>query len=101
VLLKRIRTLTRYAIALKWIDIDPTAGVGSYRSKEIHTWTDDELELFEARWLPGTRQRLAYSLHLYTGQRGSDICPMAHMDIHGDAIDVVQEKTDQAEADEK
>jgi enterobacteria phage integrase len=101
VLLKRIRTLVRYGLALKWIETDPTTGVKSYRSKEFHTWTDPELEQFEARWLPGTRQRLAYSLHLYTGQRGSDICPMARTDIAGDTIKVVQEKTDQAESDEK
>jgi integrase len=101
VLLKRIRTLVRYGMALKWIEIDPTIGVTSYSSKEFHTWTDAELEQFEARWAPGTRQRLAYSLHLYTGQRGSDICPMAHTDIAGDTIQVVQEKTDQAVSDEK
>jgi enterobacteria phage integrase len=101
VLLKRIRTLVRYAIELKWISADPTLGVASYRSKEFHTWTDAELEKFEERWAPGTKQRLAYSLHLYTGQRGSDICPMAQTDIAGDTIQVVQEKTDQADSDEK
>ena len=101
VLLKRIRTLVRYAIALKWIDTDPTLGVASYSSTEFHTWTNSELAQFEAYWKSGTRQRLAYSLHLYTGQRGSDICPMSYADIAGDVISVVQEKTDQAESDEK
>ena len=37
VLLKRIRTLIRYAMALGWTDRDPTAGVKAYKSKEIHT----------------------------------------------------------------
>jgi integrase len=101
VLLKRIRTLVRFGIALKWIDNDPTLGVSGYRSTEFHTWTDAELEQFEARWAPGTRQRLAYSLLLYTGQRSSDVAPMAHADIAGDVVHVVQEKTNQAESDEK
>lgn len=101
VLLKRIRTLVRHAIALKWIEHDPTLGVASYRSTEYHTWTDAELATFEARWPSGTRQRLAYAQLLYTGQRGSDAHLMARTDVHGDTIEVVQEKTDQAESDEK
>jgi integrase len=101
VLLKRIRTLVRYAIALKWITVDPTIGASSYRSTEIHTWTEAELATFEARWPAGSRQRLAYAMLLYTGQRGSDVHLMAHSDIAGDTIQVVQEKTDQAESDEK
>jgi integrase len=101
VLLKRIRTLIRFAVAIKWIDHDPTSGVKAYRSKEFHTWTDDELQQFEARWAMGTKQRLAYSLLLYTGQRGSDAHLMAHGDIAGDTIQVVQEKTRQKESDEK
>jgi len=47
ILLKRLRTLVRYAIALGWIDRDPTAGAKSYRSKEIHTWNEEEIAAFE------------------------------------------------------
>jgi hypothetical protein len=47
ILLKRVRTLVRYAIALGWIDRDPTAGANSYRSKEIHTWNEEEIAAFE------------------------------------------------------
>ena len=101
VLLKRIRTLVRYAIALKWIEHDPTLGVTSYKSTEFHTWTDAQLAQYEARWPSGTRQRLAYALLLYTGQRGSDAHLMARTDVHGDTIEVVQEKTGQADSDEK
>jgi integrase len=101
VLLKRIRTLIRFAIALKWIDNDPTSGVKAYKSREFHTWTEAELGQFEAHWQPGSKQRLAYSLLLYTGQRGSDAHLMKRGDIAGDTIQVVQEKTDQAESDEK
>lgn len=93
VLLKRLRTLLNYAIAIKWIDRDPTAGVKQYKSKEIHTWTDEELEQFEAYWPEGSRERLTYALLLFTGQRGSDVYRMTWADIAGDAIRVAQQKT--------
>ncbi|XUM21006.1 hypothetical protein ACRAVF_26960 [Bradyrhizobium oligotrophicum S58] len=58
-LLKRLRTLCRFAMALHWINGDPTLGVKPYKSTEIHTWTDDELATFEKRWPSGSKQRLA------------------------------------------
>jgi integrase len=50
---------------------------------------------------PAQSSGLAYSLLLYTGQRGSDAHLMAHTDIVGDTIQVAQVKTKQAESDEK
>lgn len=93
ILLKRVRTLVRYALALGWIDRDPTAGARSYRPKEIHTWNEEEIETFEKRWAEGTRERLAFALLLYTGQRGSDVHRMLWADYIGDAIRVAQQKT--------
>jgi enterobacteria phage integrase len=93
VLLKRLRTLVRYAMALGWINRDPTAGAKAYRSKEIHTWTEEEISTFERRWVKGSRERLAFSLLLYTGQRGSDVHRMSWTDCVGDAIRVAQQKT--------
>jgi enterobacteria phage integrase len=93
ILLKRVRTLVRYALGLGWIDRDPTAGARSYRSKEIHTWNEEEIETFEKRWAEGTRERLAFALLLYTGQRGSDVHRMLWSDHIGDTIRVAQQKT--------
>jgi len=93
ILLKRIRTLVRYGMALGWTDRDPTAGVKGYGSKEIHTWNESEIAIFEKRWPLGTRERLTFSLLLYTGQRGSDVHRMTWADIVGDAIRVAQQKT--------
>ena len=92
-LLKRLRTLVRYAMALGWTDRDPTAGVKGYQSKEIHTWTEDEIAIFEKRWPEGSRQRRAFALLLYTGQRGSDVHRMLWSDLVADTIRVVQQKT--------
>lgn len=67
--------------------------VTAYKSGSHHTWTDAELAHFEARWPLGTRQRLAYALLFYTGQRSGDVVRMRRADITGGAIRVVQEKT--------
>ncbi len=93
ILLKRVRTLVRYALALGWINRDPTAGARSYRSKEIHTWNEEEIETFENRWAEGTRERLAFALLLYTGQRGSDVHRMLWADYASGSIRVAQQKT--------
>lgn len=92
-MLKRLRTLCRYAMAIGWIDRDPTAGAKAWSSKEIHTWTEAEIDQYEAHWPIGSKQRLAFALHLYTGQRGSDVHRMTWPDVSGDAISVVQQKT--------
>lgn len=93
VLLKRLRTLLRYAMALGWIDRDPTAGARGFSSKELHTWTEEEITQFEERWPNGTRERLAFALLLYTGQRGSDVYRMTWANVAGDVIRVAQQKT--------
>lgn len=73
-------------------DIDP------YRLGTHHTWTDGELASYERRWPLGTRERLAYAVLLYTGQRVGDAARISRADIKNNAIKVVQEKT--AEDDE-
>jgi enterobacteria phage integrase len=92
-LLKRLRVLLRFGIDLGWMKSDPTLRVKGYRSTELHTWTEEELAQFEARWPLGTKQRLAFGLLLYTGQRGSDVRRMVWTDIVGASIRVAQQKT--------
>src|SRR5260221_4308106 len=93
ILLKRIRTLTRYAMALGWTDRDATAGVKAYKSKEIHTWNEGEIARFETQCPQGSAERLTFALLLYTGQRGSDVYRMTWGDIVGDTIRVAHQKT--------
>ena len=92
-LLKRLRTLLRFGMDLGWIKEDPTTRVKSYRSKELHTWTEEEIATFEHRWPKGSKQRLAFALLLYTGQRGSDVRKMIWTDTVGTTIRVAQQKT--------
>ena len=58
--------------------------------EELHTWTEEEITQFEERWPNGTRERLAFALLLYTGQRGSDVYRMTWADVAGDVIRVAQ-----------
>src|SRR5262249_19403463 len=60
ILLKRMRTLLRYAMDIGWRESDPTARVRAFKSIEIHTWTESEISQFELRWSIGTKQRLAF-----------------------------------------
>lgn len=91
--LKRLRTLINYAISLGWRQTDPTRGVQKFQEGEFHTWTESELEQFEARWPIGTRARMAYALALYTGQRRADVARMAWADIADGRVRVTQAKT--------
>jgi integrase len=71
--------------------------VTPYKIGTHHTWTDAELEQFEAKWPLGTRQRLAYALLFYTGQRSGDVVRMSRKDISEGRIRVVQEKVRRGE----
>jgi integrase len=92
-LLKKIKILIRFAIDSGWRTDDPTLHIKRFRGTEFHTWTDEEIGKFEARWSVGTRERMAFALHLYTGQRRSDVCRMGWPDIDENAIRVTQIKT--------
>jgi integrase len=71
---------------------NPFSGLKPYRLGTYHTWTDAEITQFERRWPLGTRERLAFGLLLYTGQRGGDVVKMLRSDIIGGRIRVAQDK---------
>ena len=68
-------------------------GIESYRLGTHHTWTDDEIAAYEAVWPIGTRERLAFDLLLYTGQRVGDVAAMRRSDLRNGAIHLKPEKT--------
>jgi integrase len=81
-----------YAIATGVRTDDPFSRLPRYRLGTHHTWTDAELAQFERRWSLGTRERLAFALLLYTGQRGGDVVKMTRNDIVKEYIRVSQDK---------
>ena len=81
-----------YAIEAGMRADNPFAGLKPYRLGTYHTWTDAEIAQFERRWPLGTRERLAFALLLYTGQRGGDVVKMRRSDIVDGRIRVAQDK---------
>jgi integrase len=91
--IKILRVLIRHAIDIGWLKHDPSIGIKRPKSKEICSWTEIEIESFEERWPLGTKERLAFALLLYTGQRRSDVHRMTWADVTETTIRVVQQKT--------
>ena len=89
-LLKKIRTLIKFAIDAGWRSDDPTLRITTFPEHEFHTWTEDEIAQYEEQWPIGSRERTAFALHLHTGQRRSDVVRMAWTDVANNAINVVQ-----------
>ncbi len=91
--LKTLHILIRHAISIGWLDHDPSLGIKRPKTQEIRSWTDAEIAAFEQHWPIGTRQRLAFALMLYTGQRRSDVHRMTWADVSEGIIRIAQQKT--------
>jgi len=92
-LLKKLRILIHFAIDNGWRKDDPTVRIKRFAEGEHHTWTDGEIARYEQTWAIGSRERLAFALLLYSGQRVSDVTKMAWSDVNNEGIWVVQRKT--------
>jgi integrase len=81
--LKAMRGLFGWAAEAGLIKADPTDGVRCRvpRTEGFHTWTEDEIARFEARWHVGTRERLALAVLLYTGLRRGDAAMLGRQHI--------------------
>jgi hypothetical protein len=62
-----IQVFAAMLFAPGWRDDNLFLGIDRFKRGTHHTWTEGELKTFETKWPLGTRQRLAYSLLLYTG----------------------------------
>ena len=85
--------LFNYAVDIGLRRDNPFARVPRYKLGSYHTWTEDELLTYEARWPLGTRERLAYALLLYTTQRVGDAVRMRRSDVVNGALTIKQNKT--------
>jgi integrase len=79
---------------------DPTLGVVREKvsSTGYRTWSEAEIERFEATHPIGSKARLAFALLLYTGQRRSDVVKLGKSNMHGDLLTLDQQKTEGGEA---
>ena len=88
-----MRRVMQFAVKTRLRKDNPMLGIDAFKVGSHHTWTDAELKKFEDKWRLGTRQRLAYALLLYTGQRVGDVAKMNRADVVDGQIHVVQQKT--------
>lgn len=94
-LLKVLRVMLAHAVDNDWRADDPSRSVRPIRAKTdgFITWSESDIAKFEAKYASGTRERLALSLLLYTGQRRGDVIRMGRQHVSGDTIRVTQNKT--------
>lgn len=93
-LLKKLKVLTKFAIKIGMIDRDPTVAAEKFKEGTHHTWTESEIAKFEKHWPLGSRERIAFDLHIYTGQRRGDVRAMNALTLlDGNRVTVIQEKT--------
>lgn len=95
--LQTMRGLFEWAVKAKEADADPTVGLryDLPATDGHHTWTDDEVAAFEARWPRGTRERVALDVLLYTGLRRGDAVRLGRPHIKNGIATIRTEKTGQ------
>src|SRR5262249_16471254 len=91
---KSLRKLMQHAVSAGIRADDPTRDVKAIRvvTSGHHSWTEDEIEQFEARHGPGTKARVGLALLLCTGQRRSDVVRMGRQHYRDGRLSVVQQK---------
>lgn len=90
-----MRGLFRWAVDAEIVNEDPTRDVKvtKPRTEGHHTWTDEEVARFEAKWPLGTRERLAFDILLYTGLRRGDAAILGRQHVRDGVITIRTEKS--------
>lgn len=83
---KVLARLHKHAVKLDWRRDNPvlSSDIVISTGQGFHTWTEEEIAAFEARWPVGSRQRLAMALLLYTAMRRSDMIRIGRQHRQGD-----------------
>jgi integrase len=94
--LKALRALFRWAVEADVVPNDPTRDVRviQYSSEGHHSWTLDEVKLFEQRHPIGTKARLAMALMLYTTGRREDAVRLGPQHIRDGRLRYTQAKNE-------
>lgn len=90
---KVLSLLMGFAVDTNVRNDNPVRGITAYRLGTRHSWTDEQLSTYEARWALGTRERLAFATLLYSGQRGGDVVKLKRPDAKASVVTLTQEKT--------
>jgi integrase len=98
-LLNTLRAMFEWAVSEARIPDNPTLGVKreKKRTTGYKTGTEADIQRIEARHPVGTKERLAFALVLYTGQRRGDVVNMGEHHIHDGILTIDQGKTEGGE----
>jgi integrase len=90
-----LRILCDHAVETDMLTANPCRDIkpARHKARGFHSWTEAEIEQFEAKHPSGSRARLALALLLYTGQRRGDVTRIQWAHIAGSALRIVQQKT--------
>lgn len=95
-LLSLLRRAFAYGLeaGLPYVKSNPARDVTALKtnSKGHHSWTEEEVLQFEAKFTIGTMKRLAPGILLYTGQRRSDVVRFGPATVKNDWLVFTQHK---------
>jgi integrase len=95
--LDAMKGLCRWAFEAGLMTSDPTMGVKNPKRSAgpgFPVWSEDDVSRYEARWKPGTRQRVWLHVLLYTGLRRGDAVRIGRQHVRDGVATIKTEKTD-------
>lgn len=92
-MLSLVSVLMKHAIRLGIRNDNPAREIEKPKTKEYHTWTEEEIEKYEKCHPVGSMANAVFKLLLCTGQRGSDVIRMRWEDLRKGVLYVKQRKT--------
>jgi integrase len=97
--LQTVRVMLEWAVGEGRVPDNPALGVKRRKVKTdgYKTASEAHIKRIEARWPIGSKERLAFALILYTGQRRSDVVKMGPVHVHRGILTVDQKKTEGGE----
>jgi integrase len=97
--LAAVRVMFEWAVGEGRLPDNPALGAKRQKLKSAgyKTGTEADIQRIEARHPIGTKERLAFALILYTGQRRSDVVRIGPQHIHKGILTIDQSKTEGGE----
>jgi integrase len=91
---KQLKRFFDFAIKCKLISVNPARLAGGVKQvkRGFHTWTEEEIAQYRARWPLGTSARLWVEIILWTWQRKGDAHRFGPQHMKGERIQYTQAK---------
>ncbi|MDW5313769.1 tyrosine-type recombinase/integrase [Rhizobium sp. PL01] len=92
---KRLSTFMKFCVDFGLLQQNPMIGVKKIKHEETHyeMWEDADIAKFRQHWKPGTPQRVALEILVYTGLRRSDAVKLGPQHVKDGTISITAQKT--------